>query len=292
MTGFNQVTRDIELAQLALYATIVLVSLLVWLITTRVALVPVRDSLVAQKRFIESVAHELRTSLSILKTQTEVAKMDPAVVSLVGDTLNENIKEIDHITEILNNLLVFNRVGTLENIVFDTVNMEVVIETVISRLQRLAEYKGVAVVFEKSTIPLVYGNSAGLEQALFNLIKNGIIYAQKGGTVTIQCLSVTEYNVTLRISDDGIGIAKDELPHIFKLFYRTDSVQGTTTGTGLGLALVLEIIKLHGGKISVESTPGVGTQFDVTIPRRQSGVTTNRQIHEGGMTHDFSTQKV
>lgn len=289
--SFSLLTEQIEFMQYGLYGVVVLTALLIGLVATRLALEPVRDSLIAQKRFIESIAHELRTSLAVLKTQNEVAKMDTEVVGAAEETLDQNIKEIDHITEILNNLLLFNRVDTIENIVFDLVNLEEVIETVILRLRRLAEHKDISVIFEKSVIPPVYGNATGLEQMLFNLVKNGIMYTPQNGAVTISCTAVTENEVTLRVSDTGIGIDKEELPHIFKLFYRTDKVQEMSKGAGVGLALVYEIVKLHNGKIQVNSTPGAGTRFDISLPRRHVGGNSKEQAHEGAVAYDFSADK-
>lgn len=288
---FEKVDEEIRLTQFLVYVSVMIVSVLVGFIATRLALNPVRDSLIVQRRFIASVAHELRTPLAILKTQNEVAKLDADMTSFVGETLGQNVEEIDHITEILNNLLLFNRVDTLESIVFDTVNLETIIETVIARLKTLAEKKGIVITFERTVIPHVYGNATGLEQMLFNLIKNGVNYTPRGGEVIIRCTSITEREVTLRVSDNGIGIAESELPHIFEPFYRTDSVQEISSGTGLGLALVFEIVKLHSGKMRVESTMGVGTQFDVSIPRKPQDMIANQRSHEVGVGYDFSQQK-
>lgn len=289
--AFTDVTHAIERAQHGLFAVLALLALLVGLVTTRVALAPVAEALIAQKRFIESISHELRTSLAVLKTQNEIAKLDTHLSQEIQETLDLNIVEIDHVSEILNNLLLFNRVDTLENVTFAAVDLASVIETVVTRLQQLADRRGVSIVFEKSDMPPVYGNATGLEQMLFNLVKNGVTYSLKGGVVTIKCISVTEFDVTLRVVDDGLGIDQADLPHIFKLFYRTDAVQKTTSGTGLGLALVYEIIKLHNGKIRVESTLGEGAQFDVTIPRQPVSIII-KQTHDSEVEFDFSSKKI
>lgn len=288
---FAEINNNIVFAQTLVYGTLIITSILIGLVAMRLALNPVRDSLITQRHFIASIAHELRTPLAILKTQNEVAKLDVDTASPVGETLDQNIIEVDHITEILNNLLLFNRVNTFESIAFDTVNLELVIETVISRLRTFAEKKRIHVTFEKTVIPDVYGNVTGLEQMLFNLIKNGINYTPRGGEVMVRCTSITEWEVTLRISDTGIGIAKNELPHIFEPFYRTDRVQEMSSGTGLGLALVFEIVKLHRGRIRVESTVGKGTQFDISIPRQPQDMLGKHRSHIVGVAYDFSGQK-
>ncbi len=284
-------SNEVQRAQFGLFAVLVLVAVLVALITTRLALAPVGEALITQRRFIESISHELRTSLAVLKTQNEVAKLDSTIQEAIGDTLDQNITEIDHINEILNNLLLFNRVGTFDTITFETVDLRAVMQAVLTRLQRLAERRGVSLRLEDAEIPPVYGNATGLEQLFFNLIKNGVTYSLRDGSVTVACTSITEHEVAIRISDTGIGIASEELPHIFKLFYRTDSVQEITSGTGLGLALVYEIIKLHSGKIHVESTIGVGSRFTVTLPRQPAAATPATPVHQPGVTYDFSASR-
>ncbi len=285
---FNNINRQTNNAQLLVYSIIVLTALIVGSVATRLALKPVRETLITQRRFIASVAHELRTPLAVLKTQNEVAKLDVEVNSTVVETLTQNVEEIDHITEILNNLLLFNRVDTLESIVFETVNIEPIIQSIVAGLQPLAERKGVVLSFGVTFIPKVYGNATGLEQMFFNIIKNAINYTSRGGEVRVRVVSITEREVTITIKDNGVGIAGKELPHIFEPFYRIDSLQGMSPGTGLGLAIVFEIIKLHSGKISVDSTLGKGTQFNVSIPRQPQSMAANRHLDEVGIAHDFT----
>ncbi len=290
--AFVEITNDVRQAQFGLFTVLILVAFLVALVTTRLALAPVGEALVTQKRFIESISHELRTSLAVLKTQNEVAKLDSAVQGVIGETLDQNISEIDHINEILNNLLLFNRVGTIDTVIFETVDLRAIMLAVLTRLQRLADRRGVTLHLSDGAIPPVYGNATGLEQLFFNLVKNGVTYSGRDSVVTIACTSITEHDVTVRVSDTGIGIAQEELPHIFKLFYRTDSVQEVTNGTGLGLALVYEIIKLHNGKIHVESTLGVGSRFTVTLPRQPASSVPVAPVHQPGVSYDFTNQNV
>lgn len=291
LAAVKETDEKITYAQTVVYSVIVLISLFGGLVITRLALKPVKNSLIVQRRFIASVAHELRTPLAVLKTQNEVAKLDVDPFAPVAETLEQNVEEIDHITEILNSLLLFNRVDTLESITFEAVDLTSVIEIMISRLKKFAEKKGVRITFEQSVIPHVYGNKTGLEQLFFNIIKNGINYTKSGGEVVVKCTTITEHDVTMRVSDNGIGIPKDELSHVFEPFYRASGAEGSTRGTGLGLALVFEIIKLHQGKIYVESTPQVGTQFNISIPRKSRVLGVGSHSHKEGIGYDFSEIK-
>jgi signal transduction histidine kinase len=265
--ALNDIQKQISVMEWAFFIVVTCASIFVSYIATRVVLEPVKASLHARKRFIESIAHELRTSLSILKTQNEVAKMESDAQVAVDDVFDKNIEEVDYISGILNSLLLFNHVDSSQNIDFEAVSLNVLIDNVAIRLRDLAKYRSVALYLEKSTIPLVHGNIIELEQMLFNLIKNAITYTAKGGSVTVEMLESTESTVTLQVIDTGIGIAKEELPHIFKLFYRANTPHINSSGTGLGLALVYEIVKLHHGKIHVESSVGVGTKFVIVLPR-------------------------
>lgn len=287
--AFSSVNREINTVQIMVYGIIIVMSIFAGFIVTRLALMPVRESLILQRRFIASVAHELRTPLAILKTQNEVALFEMRPGSPTEELLEQNVTEVDNLTEILNNLLLFSRVDTVESISFNTVRLDDVIETVLARLKDFAERKGITVSFIPTQIPSVYGNETGLEQIFFNLVKNAVNYTHRGGEVVIACTVIKEKEVTIRVSDNGIGIKQEDLAHIFEPFYRTDSAQEVSSGTGLGLALVFEIVKLHNGRIRVQSTPGVGTSFDISIPRKPQGII-ERRVSATGVVYDFSHQ--
>ena len=110
----------------------------------------------------------------------------------------------------------------------------------------------------------MFGNERLLEQLFFNLIRNAITYTKKGGiTVTV----TASKNVTVKISDTGIGITKEDLQHIFEPFYKADiSRSSYSGGVGLGLAIVREILNKHKGSINIESEPGKGTVVILSFP--------------------------
>lgn len=270
------------------FAAIILASLVFAIIATRIALHPVREALIMQKRFISSVAHELRTPLAVLKTQNEVALLDATPGTQTAETFRENIEEIDHITAILNNLLLFNRVDTFESIKFDQVDITTIIEAVVTRLSEVARKKGVVLQSDETVVPHVYGNATALEQALFNITKNAIDYTKRGGMVNIKCTAITEREVTISVIDTGIGIERKHLRHIFEPFFRTDAGRDISRGSGLGLAIVFEIVKLHNGKIMVESIPSEGTTIQLVLPRRPRSAERETRAEDGRIQYDFS----
>jgi len=243
-------------------------SVVIGIVAANITLTPTRKAFEMQKNFIATIAHELRTPLAILRTQNEVALYDIPEQSPAVEVIKENIEQTKHLTNILNNLLLFNRIDTSEGISFDTVNLKTTIEIICERLEKLANRRRVIINRSLQAIPDIFANQTAIEQALYNLIKNAILYSKEsGGTIDI-LLSHTESNQALiTITDNGIGIKQDKLKHIFEPFYRSnDKLVEAEPGTGLGLALVLEIVKLHHGSIVVDSTERMGTTFKIELP--------------------------
>jgi len=102
---------------------------------------------------------------------------------------------------------------------------------------------------------------------MINILDNAIKYSEKGSTVYVECSSM-EKEIIISIKDQGIGITKEHLPRLFERFYRVDKARSRELGgTGLGLAIAKHIVKTHGGRISVESTPGKGSSLTIHLPK-------------------------
>lgn len=273
-------------AKAFVFGVIIIVATVSGFIATRLALRPARSALIAQRRFIASIAHELRTPLAVLRVQNEVAKLGEDKRSRLYKTLTENVKEINTLTEILNNLLLFNRVDAEESISFETVDLHVVLSAVIKKLTPLAKKHSIDILYAEEDIPKVIGNRTALEQAFFNLLKNAIVYSLPKGRVEIRVSSTSDESVTISIRDHGVGIKRDELPHVFEPFYRTENSSVSPEGSGLGLAIVFEIVKLHTGMIQIDSTEGAGTYIEVTLPLRNNMSRAMRS--NDGISFDFS----
>lgn len=116
----------------------------------------------------------------------------------------------------------------------------------------------------------VEGDFNRLIQVLINLLTNAITYSPENTTITMK-LSETESSGIMLIQDEGIGIEESEIPRIFERFYRVDRARSRNSGgTGLGLAIVKHLIEAHQGKITVKSSIGKGTRFEISIPKKQS----------------------
>ncbi|HET8581196.1 MAG TPA: HAMP domain-containing sensor histidine kinase [Candidatus Paceibacterota bacterium] len=238
-----------------------------------ITLHPAREALVQQKKFISNVAHELRTPLSIIKTTGEVALFADLAAD-TRDSFVEIIAETDRATEIVTNLLSLNQVLRPERIEFGSVDFCAIVESSTEHLMGLAQARGITLTVEyRSGTCVVWGNASALEQVATNIIRNSISYMDRDrrGAIDVSVESDGQGSMVLTVADNGIGIARDDLLHIFEPFYRADSsrarqVQVQNRGSGLGLAIVNEIVRLHRGKIRMQSAPGHGTTTYVSIP--------------------------
>ena len=236
-------------------------------IITRMALQPTRKALESQKQFIGNVAHELRTPLSIIKTNTEVRLMDSDVPVAARKVYRDNLEELDHISEIINNLLSLSASIRPERMEFRDVDLGTVVQGALQKLRSLAQPKHLEVEARMSERRFVRGNTAALEQITMNIIKNAIIYTPRDGRVLVTVEPVYPDFMEFAVQDSGIGIPRKDLFRIFEPYYRADpSRTRSAGGSGLGLTIVSELVKLHGGKITVRSAEGRGTTVTVLLP--------------------------
>jgi signal transduction histidine kinase len=264
----------------------------------RLSLKPARDNLRHQKLFISNVAHELRTPLSIIKTNSEVALMDPSLAPGQSDTFKEIIGELSRISDIINNLLSLNALARPERMQFKNLDLIPLTEAVVARYQALARERAIRLSVRCERGSIVWGNAVALEQVISNIVKNALSYtpARDSGSVTVT-LRPQEGMVLFEVVDTGVGMTHEELLHIFEPFYRADGSRnrrGQEEGSGLGLTIVNEMVRAHHGKILVESRRKThkrrgGTTVSVMLPL---GGAAARQAQESSKTSlDFSKHK-
>jgi signal transduction histidine kinase len=256
---------------LFVFFSLVGVGIIFALLFIKFMLLPARNTLHYQKIFISNVAHELRTPLSIIKTSTEVALFDDTLPSMTRGVLGDIVRELDRISEIINNLLSLDSLNRPERMQMSNIPLGSIVETVTGRLDSLARERNIELIFRKEGYDVVWGNATGLEQVVSNVIKNAINYTQKssGGTVTISLRPDYRGSIIFGVSDNGIGISQKDLAHIFEPFYRADTSRVRNirhSGSGLGLAIVSEIVRGHQGKITIESARAHGTTVSIALP--------------------------
>ena len=237
----------------------------------QVALRPIKQFMEAQRRFISDASHELRTPLATMKTENEVALLDPDRVTHEEaiSLIESNVEEVNSMATILNNLLnlaSFNSVTGAPP--FSAVDLAVVAKAVLDRTKMPMELKQIKPDASRLAPTIVWGNSTALEEIVSNLLKNAIQYTLAGGEVFLETRpNLKEDMGEFVIRDTGVGIPAAELPYIFEPFYRSDkSLHMHQQGNGLGLSLVREIAKRHGGSIDIQSVVGEGTTVTILIP--------------------------
>ncbi len=236
-----------------------------------------------QRAFVANAAHELRTPLTTIRLRAEAlsegAKDDPAVASeFLGDIVNES----DRLTRIVNQLLDLSRIETgLVERHRESVDLPAIAHEVLDESSRAQP--GIAMeVIAPADLPRVSVDPDQMRQVFINLLENAIKFTPPGGSIRMsfkrtrtsrgdERLSAGDW-LTVSIADTGAGIAAEDLPHIFKSFYRGDksrtraSVATASGGTGLGLAIVKGIVNAHRGHIWVESQVGKGSVFTFALP--------------------------
>jgi len=217
----------------------------------------------AKTRFFTNMTHEFRTPLTIISGMTDLIRNDPE------KWLKDGCEKIDRNSDILLNLV--NQMLDLAKLESGSMplkmsrsDIDVEIHNVVEMLRSAAERKNIRLTFSAgATDPVIDHDPEKTDQIITNLLSNAIKFTQENGVVEVstQITSGNEYEI--RVSDNGPGIPGNKLPNIFDRFYRVDD---TEQGTGLGLALTRELVRLLNGTITVKSVCGKGTDFTVQFP--------------------------
>lgn len=229
-----------------------------------------REAQEMKSTFVSVISHELKTPVALIKgyagtLRREDARWDTKTIQQSLAVIEE---EADRLTELIENLLAASKLQAdgmrLTNV--GDVNLAAIAASSAERFQTQTKNHKLIVDFSED-FPIIQGDETRLRQVIDNLINNAIKYSPKGGEVRITG-RFGENTVTLEVSDQGVGLAADEQERIFERFYRVDdALSRKTQGTGLGLYLARAVVEAHGGHIAVESQPGKGSTFRITLPR-------------------------
>ena len=228
----------------------------------------------ALRRFTAEASHELKTPLTVLRGGVERAITTPNLPQDTLAVLEETLQEVNRMTELVDALLTLARADEGRAPLHrEPVDLRTIVAEAQETGELLAEEAGVTIEVATPSEPVVLEvDRSRIRQLLLNLLENAVKYTPKGGSVSVR-LGQTDGRVLLTVADTGIGIAPGDLPHIFDRFWRADSARtrtGERPGAGLGLAICKWIAEAHGGAIEVQSRPGRGTTFTVTLPTKES----------------------
>ena len=230
---------------------------------------PIRELERTKSQFITNISHEFRTPLATAKLYAELARRQP---DRQARSLHALDAELDHLTALVEDILEVARIdaGRLD-LQPRVISLNDLVTSAVERHQPLAEEKGLHIERHLAEAePVVKVDPQRIEQVLDNLLGNAIRYTPSGGRIAVST-GTTETEgrpwATFTVSDTGIGIPEDELPHIFERFFRgKEPRRMQVSGTGLGLSIVKEIVERHCGFVTVESEGGKGSAFTVWLP--------------------------
>lgn len=219
------------------------------------------------RQFSADASHELKTPLTAIRGEAEVALMGAHSADEYRQTIGSILESAERMSQVVESLLLLARADSGQNLIRrEPVELGDVLLRAYESLEDMAARQHISVLIEEVDDVTVSGDPLWLNQILVNLISNGIKYTPEGGEVSVALRTVGDH-AELTVQDTGIGIAPEHLPHIFDRFYRVDEGRARAAGgTGLGLSITRWAVEEHDGEIAVESEVGSGTLIRVRFP--------------------------
>ncbi len=219
-----------------------------------------------KNEFISSVSHELRTPLTAIKGWSETLQgADDR--QLLEQGLGVIGREAQRLSGIVEELLDFSRMES-GHIVLHRERLDILaeLEEAVFLFRDRASRAGLVLTYcEVEHLPAVWGDGDRLKQVFINLLDNSVKYSRPGDRIRVEAAALAG-DIQIVISDTGIGISAEELPRIRQKFYQADA---SASGAGIGLAMAEEIVRLHGGRLEIDSEEGVGTTVSVWLPQAE-----------------------
>ncbi len=266
--GFEEVTHSSGKLLSAVAVPLVEARSAAGVLLTLHDLTRVRQLDTTRREFVSNVSHELRSPLASIKAAVETLE-DGAISEgdIARDFLGRIHGDVDRMINMAGDLLDLSRLESGQaSLHLYPIDLRPLMEDVKDRFEDRALASQVAVrVGGDEDLPLAVGDEEKLGQVLVNLVDNALKFTREGGTVTLSATAL-EKDVEVQVQDTGIGIGREDLPHVFERFYKVDRSR-QDPGTGLGLAIVKHIVQLHGGDVRATSEPGVGSTFVFSLPK-------------------------
>ena len=227
-----------------------------------------------RREFVANASHELKTPITAIRGLVETLIDDGALSSSTQESFLGKIRDQSmRLSSVVIDLLALSRLESKDSSLVETLfDLRDVVQSTAKNFVPLGEEKGIAVGIELNSQPIeITADENAIGQAVSNLLDNALKYTPKGGQITAR-LSVQGDEAVVEVEDTGIGVEPQDRDRIFERFYRVDKARSRELGgTGLGPAIVKHIASVHGGRVSVESTPGVGSIFSIFLPSTSSG---------------------
>ncbi|HSQ16246.1 MAG TPA: ATP-binding protein, partial [Anaerolineales bacterium] len=228
-----------------------------------------REAEEIKSTFISVISHELKTPVALIKGYVGTLRREDASWDreIIEDSLKVIEEEADRLTTLIENLLDASRLqaGGIKINLCD-IDLKNLAERVAERFRTQTSQHKLSVDLPED-YPIIVGDEERLSQVFSNLISNAIKYSPSGGEIRIAG-QVRADVVIVCITDQGTGVAPEDMPHIFDRFYRSQDATRTTKGAGLGLYLARAVVEAHGGRIWVEPQSGAGARICFSLPRQ------------------------
>ena len=221
----------------------------------------------ARRQFVSDASHELKTPLAAIRLLTDsILQNENVDPETVREFVSDIGQEADRLGRITEDLLRLTRLDSGQVETPSLIEVEPVMDRVVRMLRPVAEEKDISLFLACASGASVVTSPGELHQIIYNLAENAIKYNRQGGYVSITAATEDEHTI-LTVDDNGIGIPAEDLPRVFKRFYRVDKARSRDAGgTGLGLAIVSDTVSRRGGAVWAENRPEGGTRFTVKLP--------------------------
>jgi len=236
------------------------------------ALRPIKTAMDSQRTFIADASHELRTPVAVVRTNAELLKrhLGPDTGHTAASdqvALDDILSESDRLGRMVDQMLTLAEADAGQRTVLSSeVSLNELIDEVVRSMRSIAETRQMLLETRLTDDVSVHGDPGRLRELVSVLLDNAVKYADAGGRVEV-ALRNEHRKAIIEVSDNGPGIPRDALPHVFDRFYRVDKARSRESGgTGLGLAIARHIVDAHGGTINIESSAGAGTKVTVELP--------------------------
>lgn len=220
-----------------------------------------------QRRFLADASHELRTPLAAMKGNIEILQRGAMRdTELLNESLVDMQRESERLIRLVNDLLMLARNEAAAGMRFEIVDLATLLLEITRELKPLTQTISLHLVVHSAV--MINGDRDRIKQAILNICINALQHTADGGTVRCE-LRRHDNHAQITVTDTGVGIKPEDIPHLFERFYRVDRSRTrsiTGGGAGLGLAIVKYVVDAHGGSVRVDSTVGVGTAFTMAIP--------------------------